>query len=122
MKLVTKIVLVLAVFVITFLAWPDFKSNLEYNCDGVSAAFLASGGECPIHQTHESAGQLGGGWRWLQSNVCVKDGKLFIASDQCRVQRDEARSLRFAFVGSVLTTVAVSLLAVAALKAKRRHG
>lgn len=112
MNVFVKVFSFAAIFVLLFLAWPDFADNFDYDCSSTSAASLAIGGECPVTtQADYTNFKLAGGWRWAQNNFCVKDGSLMLFSDMCQsTTLDEARSLRFAFLGSALITSAIGLV------------
>ncbi len=113
MNLHIKIFSLIAVFVSMFLVWPDFGINFDYDCSGTSATSIATGGECPVTtQTDYTNFQMAGGWRWAQNNFCVQDGSIMLFSNMCQSETaDEARSLKFAFLGSALITTVLGLFA-----------
>lgn len=112
MKKTIKILVILAVFLLAFLAWPDFKEAYDFDCSGVSEEFIAQGGECGVRRTYDYGNwNLGGGWRYLDNSFCAKDGKILLYSGECYQSSNQSRSLPiyFALLGSVSIAVTTGL-------------
>lgn len=112
MSIFTKTVSLIAILLLLFLSWPDFGVDYDYDCSRTSPLFISNGGECPVTTKAVFKDvKFGGGWRWVQNNFCVQDGTIMLFSDTCQSNSlDEARVLKFAFLGSMLTTAGVGLV------------
>ena len=112
MNYFSKIVFLLAIFVLCFLAWPDSAVKHTYNCSNTSSEFIARGGECPLSsQADYTDLKFAGGWRLAQNSFCINDGKVMLFSSICQSNDIyESRSLRYAFLGSALITAGVGLI------------
>jgi len=120
-----KILLLCVVFALSFFIWPGFGVNYEYDCDGVSASFLASGGECPVGTSAKLGDvRLGGGWRWFTERNCIVGGEVQLASRGiCPASRSKERAevVPFMLVGSLIITSVVGTVLFKPWKTISKH-
>jgi hypothetical protein len=108
MKIFAKVLSLFVIFVLIILTWPDFSAGPAFDCSNHKSIIE----ECPVVLSVEyNDWRLGGGLRWVQRNICINDGTLTIASDDCA--REEARYFPLGdvtVVGAIIVTISSLIL------------
>lgn len=110
MKRLRIILILVAVYIASFLVWPAFAYSSE------CAGFGGSGGCVPYNSYKFNDFELGGGWRWMRTHNCIQDGRLEIFSTGiCAAEKEyedeyPPRVAAFATIGSLVVTVIAGLI------------
>lgn len=115
MKIAVKILILLTVVAVAFLAWPDYERTYTFDCSNASEAFLMQGGECPVNISYDpSTGRLGGGIRLLQDKFCPRNSTINDSNGVC-FYTQESYENRTIPVWTGIGIIGITLLTASAL-------